>query len=717
MKKEFKLRITILQNVDGKIIFNNEAYGPFEESKKYELPISLIILLNKLGVASCDYSYEELEEITSQIVENHLNNLNDLEVIEELEKLNIDELIKKLENETIKEIKNSVLYVEISNPELNEKIYMLWEEIQEDPESFARLYFFRNFYVDSFKNVYKKVIDKIKSKCNEKLIKLLEKTQKFIELGYSISDLENLIGSKNVEFLQKHGYLSVETIPKLTLKALEDIAKSSIFSKLGFRIRSIDKSEIRDRMKYTYKFVISENEILQFFEVVKIGGSFFIVDWLNKEILIPQDLRIEIPEIIKNIVEDVDNLDVDYEKLFDNILNFSKKSLYFADERDHIILIAFVILSWIQEILTVAPFIRVLQPFGTGKSIFSKFLYKFCYRALLSSSATVASIARASHYHGITLIVDELKKSDKEEEDEFLTILRVRHTRETGQYIKSKQGSESEIISLNVFGITSLAGRNPMPDDIESRCIRISLIPAPKKWKSDFYRIEKNERKGIIKDLIKLRISKCSNPDLIINHKEQILHIRDKLIEAGFDHRFSEIFAPIIYVVPEKYRKDLIDRIKTMYEERRSSFQSSEETEIVSIISKLYYSGIAEEVNNPLITLGRGKNVKRIPFINVVLEYSGIGDKSEFDKLKPSEKKSLETKVGIILKRLDIKTKRMGNNNERYIIISEDEVKTLIDKYLTESEIANIDINNLPSFSLINENNSTTSTTLSPKTY
>lgn len=715
MSKEFKLKILINEDLEGKIIVNkidrkNETYLFVKDKKEYELPIWLIAIFRKIGTIPFDLSDGQLYDL-----------------IKQLDLRNFEEDINNLENSVKEEVtKINSIKTEMSNKETEGKIVKAFEELKTDPWGFLRLNFFNLFVTDNAKAVYQKILEEKRREWKKKLNDILQRTMTYIKVGYTFEDLEKKISSKNLDYLTEKKYLifiDKNKTPIITTFAFEEVAKESpIVKEMGFEIRKVNINEIKEKLHFTYKIQLLGNELLSFWEVIKSGEYVFIVDWISKTIIIPtmppatkkdevflSDIPhlIEYPEGIRNILEVPENLNLYYERVFDKLLNLAKKSVYFKEVQDYYLYVASIILTWIPEITDVIPFIRFLQQHGSGKSIALRFVHKFAFRSVYGSNITKASLARLAHYHGVTLLLDELHLYSKDSEtDEILTLLRSRNMREA-KYIKAVPGDESNFISMEVFGLTYLAGRVPMPEDIESRCIRLSLYPAPKNWKSEINKISESEQTEIIKDLCRLRILVASNLELIQKLREKVIQIRDYLISLGYDHRFSELIAPLILLIPYKYRNELKERLKSLVFERRSETTSPLDEEIVGMLIELYNNKeVAEDYPEGLLKFSKKGNVKKIPFSFLVDSFvSKIKTTKEFGEetitsihVLASEKKKWETEIGKTLKRLGIQTARLGHENVRYIIISDEELKLLEERFLREPEIGELNIDELPKF-------------------
>jgi len=698
-----KLTIKLENPLEGKIVVTKivgdvEIFEFVKDKKEYELPIWLIAIFRKVGLIPYDLSNEQLYDLIKQ--------LN----IEQ----NFEEEIQKIEQALINEAKLLYFFeVEIGDENLKNKLINAFLELTNDTEAFLRLYFFNLFLTDNAKSIYQRILKEKELEERRKLLQILERALRLIKAGCTISELESRLGSDNLSLLTANGYLSLETVPKITLSALEEIAQNSILFDLGFRVEKVDIKELQKRIHYTYKFEIMGDEILTFFEVVKIGEAYFIVDWITKRIIIPikvdnrkneEVTEINLPESISNILEiSFSDLNMDYEKLFDSLLDLSKKVVYFENESDYLFFVAKIILAWTQEITDSMPFIRFLQQYRTGKTTALTFLYYFMYRALLTATVTPAVIPRLAHYHNASLLLDETKANSTEDsEDDILSILRARYKR-GATYTKARQGSESDALSLEVFGCTVISGREPLPMDVEDRCIRLSLFPAPKGWKSQIHRVKESERKSLLTELNKIRLSICSDIELLKKMREEVLEVRDALIDAGFDQRFSEITAPLLYIIPRKYRKEALERLKTLTYERRSEESTQLTALIVSVLDELFEQ--AEKDETALIKFAKKGVVKKIPFASLVekiIEKSLNLDLNADVKLHmlESERRKWETRIGKELSRLKItrRYEHVGETKVNTIFISDEELKRLKEKYLEEPKINEIDVNKLPSF-------------------
>jgi len=313
--------------------------------------------------------------------------------------------------------------------------------------------------------------------------------------NYYYEELKNKYG-KVIDLLIQDGYLEVinlkdKDVLTFTQKAYELIISNSYFAYFNFKI--LNKDEVKEKIIYTYKF--NQNE---FYELVIINDLPFFIDYKNKYIFavvdnnIPIKFNIAFNNIFKipNSYKD-EELRFSYEEFYDNFLDLAKKCVYFFNSADYHFFISDIISTYFRESLKIAPYLRFLEPFASGKTVACNFINKFAYRSVLASLATTASLPRLSHFHNCTLILDEFEPSPREEfeKEDLMKLVRAMHVRGSF-FVKAKEGKPEEVVPLEVFGHVVIASKNPHAEDIESRCLRLKLGTPPKGWKSKIFELK-----------------------------------------------------------------------------------------------------------------------------------------------------------------------------------------------------------------------------------
>ena len=486
------------------------------------------------------------------------------------------------------------------------------------------------------------------------------------------------------ELLINQGYIEVQQKVRLTNQAkLEAIRKIPLLKDFDFVEIPKDKFEW---FGYTYRF--DENN---FFELVylKPYDTYVFVDWKNKIVFeivkIVQKNRREIvkekPKFIEEIVKTLRNftvidnfeLNLDYDNLFDRIVDYFKSQVYLLNEEDYLIETAFTILTWIPEILKIAPFLRFYAPKGSGKTTNLEAINKLAFRNVLSVNPTFASIPRLACYHNAFLPIDEarVRSDDLEKEENIWDILRARNRRGMS-YVKADSSNPFGVIGLEVFGLTVISGKKPIPDDVEDRCYRIEM---QKKIGFKPKKVSKKEIDELVSELSKLRIW------VILNNKIEELRSKieqtiETLVNSGFESRFADIMAPILFLIPKKYHEKIIPYIREKQIWRFEEDKTTEEAYVFQAIYELLKEKLGDDFN-----LEKFNKDVEISIQEIAQRYALITN-TDFDALNERDRRRLGTRTGFLIKKLGFKTKRKREGT--FAIISFKTFRELSSRYIVE---------------------------------
>uniref|UniRef100_A0A7V4KEQ4 DUF3631 domain-containing protein n=1 Tax=Fervidobacterium pennivorans TaxID=93466 RepID=A0A7V4KEQ4_FERPE len=553
--------------------------------------------------------------------------------------------------------------------------------------------------------------DKTLEKLLEEGKKLKEKLEKGLEpspeeLGKAIKTLWKAGGMSLEEFQQKFGdicdwllrneFVTIEENVKLTHKAKgEIIRKISFLKDFEFAEITVDKFE---SIGYTYKF--GENT---FFELVylKPFGTFVFIDWRNKKVFELYELIQKgkkkfvkkIPTYVEEITKTLQNftiidsfdLKIDYPTLFEKIVDYVKSQVYLLNEEDYLLETAFIILSWMPEILDIAPYLRFYAPKGSGKTTNLEAISRLAFRSLLSVNPTFASIPRLAHYHGTFLAIDEarIKGEDIDSEDNVWDLLRARSRRGTA-YVKATADPYG-VMALDVFGLTVISGKRPIPEDVADRCFRVEM---QKKVGFKPRKITKREVELLLLELSKLRVWSVLDGKIEVL-KEAIEQTKEGLISAGFDSRFADIIAPLIFLTPKNYHEKLLPYVKERQIWRFEEERTTEEANVFQAVFELL-----KEIVGNLDLRTFSKDVE-ISVQDVVKKYAQLSD-LDYEVMSERDKKSLSIRIGIILKNLGFKSRKKETGH--FLVVSYKVLKELANRYLVNDYEVR-DITSLPSIS------------------
>jgi hypothetical protein len=167
------------------------------------------------------------------------------------------------------------------------------------------------------------------------------------------------------------------------------------------------------------------------------------------------------------------------EQLFNEIRQFFLDHLDIANESLYDVYSCFVMASWRLEDFTVVPYLFFLGPMSSGKTRALECFHRLCYRSIMATSMSAASLFRALEAWHPTLLLDETEIYNRENMVEVLALLNSGYRK--GQFAirveKVEQGS-LQIAMFDTFGFKVLAGTEELAATLQSRCIITSMSKA-----------------------------------------------------------------------------------------------------------------------------------------------------------------------------------------------------------------------------------------------
>ncbi|MEM0058602.1 MAG: hypothetical protein QXG09_07035 [Candidatus Bathyarchaeia archaeon] len=167
------------------------------------------------------------------------------------------------------------------------------------------------------------------------------------------------------------------------------------------------------------------------------------------------------------------------EALFNQVKKFFIEHLDVANELMYDVYAAFVLASWIPENFTVVPYLFFLGPLASGKTRALECFHRLCYRSIMATSMSAASLFRALEAWHPTILLDETEIYNRKEMVEVLAVLNSGYRR--GQYairIEKVQNNVPQIAVFDTFGFKVLAGTQELADTLQSRCIITKMSKA-----------------------------------------------------------------------------------------------------------------------------------------------------------------------------------------------------------------------------------------------
>jgi len=157
--------------------------------------------------------------------------------------------------------------------------------------------------------------------------------------------------------------------------------------------------------------------------------------------------------------------------LFKDIRDFIKRYVWFERTVYYDLTSLLVFLSFWVVLFPAIPIVEVLGTTGSGKTTLLYLLSTICRSGFLSSTCSMAALARARHYDYSTLLLDEpLRKPD--------------HPIVLGSYKNGETrticGPGNELLFQNIYGLT-LKVQDTASEALKSRTISLEITPLTKR--------------------------------------------------------------------------------------------------------------------------------------------------------------------------------------------------------------------------------------------
>jgi hypothetical protein len=334
-------------------------------------------------------------------------------------------------------------------------------------------------------------------------------------------------------------------------------------------------------------------------ELVNIGDhyGFCVHDRLNNKIetsefyIGPEEERyvpIEKPPWL--VPDAIQDLNVDENSLYNEVLNYLVEHLDLLDEMQYHILACFILASWRWEEFKTAPYLFFLGPPSSGKTRALECLHLLCYRAIHAASITAPAMFRAVEAWHPTLLLDETEIYEGESAAEIRAVINAGY-RQDAKVIRIEKVNEQPVLaSFNVFSFKALAGTKELSNTIMSRCIIINMEKNARSVKM-FLNIEKAAE--LRQKLLKYRMK-------YLNLAEE-----STIANNGFifeDGRLAEMFHPLITVAPVEIKEKLVEHAKSIYTQRLEEEKASLEAAVLEAIVKVWEETKDEKISTAQVT-------------------------------------------------------------------------------------------------------------------
>jgi len=264
----------------------------------------------------------------------------------------------------------------------------------------------------------------------------------------------------------------------------------------------------------------------------------------------------------------------DEETLFNEIKAFFEDHLDISNEEMFDVYAAFTLASWRLEDFDVVPYLFFLGPLASGKTRALECFSRLCYRAIMATSMTSASLFRALEAWHPTVILDETEIYNREGMAEIIALLNAGYRRGQCAWRVGKVASgRLELQNFDVFGFKVLAGTQLLRATLSSRSIITSMS---KNVRSVRLFIDENKARDLRGQLLRYRFQNLGKP----------------LPEIDFstfkDCRVAELFVSLLHVAPtEEIRERLREHAYSLVKSRMEEDLVSLEARIFDAILKV----------------------------------------------------------------------------------------------------------------------------------
>ena len=277
------------------------------------------------------------------------------------------------------------------------------------------------------------------------------------------------------------------------------------------------------------------------------------------------------------------------ETLFNEVKAFFEDHLDISNEALFDVYAAFTLASWRPEDFKVVPYLFFLGPLASGKTRALECFSRLCYRAIMATSMTSASLFRALEAWHPTVILDETEIYNREGMAEIIALLNAGYRR--GQYawrVGKVESGKFQLQSFDVFGFKVLAGTRLLRATLSSRSI---ITPMSKNVRPVRLFIDEDKANDLRGQLLRYRFQNLGKP----------------LPEIDFssfkDCRVAELFVSLLYVAPtEEIRERLRDYAYSLVKSRMEEDLVSLEARIFNAILKVVDSVNEGRISTQAIT-------------------------------------------------------------------------------------------------------------------
>lgn len=234
-------------------------------------------------------------------------------------------------------------------------------------------------------------------------------------------------------------------------------------------------------------------------------------------------------------------------ELYDEILAFVKKHIWFSSESMYYALASYCLATWIYEAFNSFPYVFFLGDFGVGKTRGLEIIEAIGHRGFKTPDASPAVIYTIGEYWKPSLLFDESEGLQTEAKLAILALANAGYKRNNWAFrMAIDENGRRKIERFNVYFPKGFAGTRELAKTLESRCIQFKMIEKPPSVKLNDY----------VDDAWAYKLRNKLLGYRILNLNRTVTGF----IDSGVDNsRIKELFTPIMSVTPDNYKASIIE--------------------------------------------------------------------------------------------------------------------------------------------------------------
>lgn len=330
--------------------------------------------------------------------------------------------------------------------------------------------------------------------------------------------------------------------------------------------------------------------------------------------------------------------DSHYDALWDDVREYLRDHWDASEPEVYAGLTAFALSTWVRENLTFVPHLMLMGKTTGGKTRLLNTLSRVSYRAVVTSSATPASMFRLIDAYDVTYYISEYHGLDHDAQRELDNIVRAGQKR--GEVVTRAEPSAAgyEPMVFDPFSHIAIATQYTPADDIVNRCIQVRSSPANRDMPAT---LDEERAREIRNRLLYARYRLLDSDEWATAEADAYDYLQEHNITA----RTREKLLSLVTIAFVWDRVDKLEPfVEAVVEQDQEAAADSEDALVVEAIRNLAF----EEIGSTTV-LGDGD-----PFAAVEIPLSDIAE--QYEAMTGTENTS--SWVGHVRSRLDLEKAR-----------------------------------------------------------